>query len=283
MENHLILPALREPAVTISLEFVDNSTGEEIAESIAIEQEGSLRMFDVSGVLWPAGYLLGLCVSNPIACGFPEVLDAINFEYCCTKPLVVELGAGVGFPSIAFAKAAHYQQRGTSSSADVCGRYSHNNHLPVISSTDTSQSSLALVTTNAIKNGVGNVVKAMNANHTDPTSLASLPGQLASHSEMNEVRDGFDVVLGSSLQALFDGTSHQSAALWKSLDAILSKDNGDAVVLLSHVRSGNEQIVLPQESSFECVRRISGDQFGMKTRDGQNSDFELILLKRKTI
>ena len=196
-DNHLILPALREPAVNVLLRFRDIINGSDRSESVSIEQEGSLRMFDVSGVLWPAGYLLGLCLSNPIACGVPEVLGAMTNDLNSRRPLAVELGAGVGFPSIAFAKALRSHKHEAGNNPQVCDQ-SHNS--PLILAIDISNSSVALIASNAHKNGVGRDVIALRVNQSDITALSRLSQQFASSG-------GFDVVIGSSLQALFDVAS----------------------------------------------------------------------------
>ena len=272
LDNHLILPALREPMVKIRV----NIKGKDKSELITIEQEGSLKMFDVAGVLWPAGYLLGLCLSNPIECGVPEVLDAIR-RATNKQPMAVELGSGVGFPSICLAKALQYHWKNkVDDTGEVCD--DHDSVLPIIVATDTSNTSLALTASNSYKNGVGEIVKIAHANHTDTNSLSMLSQQFTS-----SFGEGFDIVFGASLQNLFDGTNLKSASLWHSLDALLSKENQNAIVVLSHVRTGNEQIELPpaSERMFECVRRVSGDKFGMKTRDGHSSDFEVVLLRRR--
>lgn len=268
LDNHLILPALREPTINIRVKkYKDDKS-----EDILIEQEGSLRQFDVSGVLWPAGYLLGLCLSNPVECGMPEIIDAIAGS---RRPFAVELGCGVGFPSIAFAKFVEQYMK---SIDGICDE-NNNTVSPIIVSTDTSNISLALTKVNAQANDVGELVIANNANHSDLESLSTLHQRVTIG---EDVHTKFDVILGSSLQSLFDGLSQHSATLWQSLDTLLS-NNKDAVVVLSHVRSGNEQIVLPPESErlFEVVRRVSGDKFGMYTRDGSSSDFELVLLRRR--
>jgi len=283
LDTHLILPPLREPSVSIQLHFEDISNRVEVSETIIIEQEGSLRMFDVSGVLWPAGYLLGLCVSNPVSCGVPEIVNAIRTGINRGPFVAIELGAGVGFSSIAFAKAVQFYAKETTKNQD----------FPVIVATDISKSSFSLVTANAHNNGVGSLVVALEANHTDSKSLSLLSEQVAMLSgdevamlsgDRHDAEYGrdFSVIIGSSLQGLFDGTHQQGAALWQSLDALLSKNNPDAVVLLSHVRTRDDRIELPPESQrlFECVRRVSGDHFAMKTRDGSSSDFELVLLRR---
>ncbi len=70
----------------------------------------------------------------------------------------------------------------------------------------------------------------------------------------------------------------------RALDLLLSRSNSGAIVVMAHVRSGNERIEVPENrecNSFELLRRISGDIFLMSTRDGKTSDFELVVLKRK--
>jgi hypothetical protein len=164
-------------------------------------------MYDVAGVLWPAGYLLGLCLSDPVACGFPEAMNALNSKH----PVALELGAGVGFPSIAFAKALKHHHQAEMDDTINVSHQSHNS--PVILATDTSNVSLSLITSNAHTNGVGDMVMAFAANHSDPNSLSSLSQKVLRQSVgTNERRDGFDIIFGSSLQSLFDETSQQSAA-----------------------------------------------------------------------
>jgi len=184
---------------------------------------------------------------------------------------------GVGFPSIAFAKFVQQYMNST----EVCDE-NNNTVSPIIVSTDTSNISLALTKTNAHANNVGELVITNNSNHSDLESLATLRQRVAIGEDLHTK---FDIILGSSLQSLFDETSKQSATLWQSLDVLLSNDNQDAVVILSHVRSGNDQIILPPEPDnfFEVIRRVSGDKFSMYTRDGHSSDFELVLLRRRQV
>jgi hypothetical protein len=277
-DNHLILPALREPMVNINLPIFKGNTNDENntrSETMYIEQEGSLRMFDVSGVLWPAGYLLGLCLSNPLSCGIPEVLDAMMLNGGRRQPIAIELGAGVGFPSLAFAKALRYHHmlnKASSDDAKVCDDESDNISMPIVVATDVSNSSVALIASNARINNVSGDVIPMRLNHTDISELLHLTQQFV---------NGFDMIIASSLQSLFDNTSRDDALLWQVLDALLSKDNDNAIIVLCHVKTGDERIQLPIESVFECIRRISGDHFRMKTRDGLNSDFELVVIRRR--
>ena len=62
----------------------------------------------------------------------------------------------------------------------------------------------------------------------------------------------FNVILGSSLQGLFDGTPQLDAMRWQVLDMLLSKKNPNALVLLSHVRS-NGKIEMPDVNDKAIV------------------------------
>lgn len=254
-DHHLILPALREPNVKIRLK---NRT-----EVIEIEQDGLLQLYDVSGVLWPAGYLLGLCLSDPLKCGVEEILNAMsNVE----RPHVLELGTGVGFAVIALSNTA--RRHGIS---------------PLVLATDVSKSALDLTVTNAYRNEVKDMIVAIEADYNDVDSLMELRSTINLSYDKQE-QQGFDIIIGSSLQSLFDGTQDKNAPLWFTLDTLLSRNNPSATVILSHVRTGNERIQVPDETiPFELVRRIPGDKFNMKTRDGNKSDFEIVVLRRRQI
>jgi predicted nicotinamide N-methyase len=257
-DHHLILPALREPKIQIRLE---NST-----EVIEIEQDGLLNLYDVSGVLWPAGYLLGLCLSNPVKCGVGEIFKAMSYV---TQPQVLELGTGVGFAAIALSKTMR-----------------DDSNSPSVIATDVSKSALDLTVTNAYRNGVGEMIVAIEADYRDVDSLLELKKtiNLSRDNTSKQDQQGFDIIIGSSLQSLFDGTQDDNSPLWLTLDTLLSKSNPSAIVILSHVRSGSERIQVPKGTiPFELVRRIPGDRFYMKTRDGNNSDFELIVLRRRQV
>lgn len=240
---------------------------------IEIEQEGQLSLYDVSGVLWPSGYLLGLCLNDPIACGIPEITQITQQQ---EFTLALELGAGVAFPSVAFAKYL------ASSGMNTCQDYgtcTSREQTPVIVATDTSKLSLGLIVSNTYINGVGHLVNASEINHMNIESISKL------HQRYYPRGGGFDLIFGSSLQGFFDGSSNPDAVLWHSLDKLLSRSNPGALVVFSHVMTGNERIVVPVtkecDNSFEIVRRISGDIFLMSTRDGSMSDFELVVLKRR--
>jgi hypothetical protein len=276
-DNHLALPALREPSVTIQLEqstIRNNSSANQMC--VQIEQEGQLGLYDVSGVLWPAGYLLGLCLNDPILCGVPDIINiTMNDDF-----LALELGAGLAFPSIAFAKSKRFFS-GMGTTCDNNHVCTVNAHSPKVVATDLSRSSLGLAVSNLHLNGVGDLVNVSRVDHMSIDSLSDL------HQTFYPFGGGFDLIFGSSLQAFFDGTSDPDAILWHALDLLLSRTNADAMVLFAHVRTGNERISAPNSThscginSFELVRRISGDVYSMSTRDGSTSDFELVVLKRR--
>eukprot|EP00804_Cyclotella_cryptica_P021114 CCRYP_019018-RA/>CCRYP_019018-RA protein AED:0.20 eAED:0.20 QI:397/1/1/1/0/0/2/600/327 len=284
--NHLVLPALKEPFVTIRLEQSTGPKQNVMYNMIRIEQEGQLALYDVSGVLWPAGYLLGLCLHDPITCGVPEIINITRYneETGTGLTFALELGAGVGFPSIAFAKSMSHHV--PSPNKTVCeGQHIclAREHSPVVVATDLLRSSLGLVVGNAYTNNVDHLLDVIEVDHMNPESASLL------RERFYPSGGGFDLVFGSSLQGFFDETSRPDAVLWRSLDLLLSKKNSDAIVLLSHVRTGDERIEVPNftelighdANSFEIVRRISGDVFHMMTRDGLTSDFEIVVLRRR--
>eukprot|EP00956_Cyclotella_meneghiniana_P028062 scaffold64434_cov52-Cyclotella_meneghiniana.AAC.12 len=280
-DNYLALPALKEPYLTINLAQLDSDTAssEKHHDFIELDQEGQLGLYDVSGVLWPSGYLLGLCLNDPIFCGVPEIVDSIQRQ---DFTMALELGAGVGFPSIVFAKSMNRYtaslDRSTCQNDHVCVA---DKQSSVVVATDSSKSSLGLVIGNSYRNDVERLVNVSVVDHMNPESLALLQQRFYPSG------GGFDLIFGSSLQGFFDETSNPNAALWHSLDLLLSKVNRDALVLLVHVRTEPERIKVPDGTgdcsmdSFELVRRISGDVFQLKTRDGNTSDFEIVVLRRR--
>ena len=58
--SHRALPALQETALLVQLR--------QGAPAMRVAQDGFLRPFDVSTVLWPAGYLLALWLQRPAVC-----------------------------------------------------------------------------------------------------------------------------------------------------------------------------------------------------------------------
>ena len=277
-DNYLALPALKEPNITIRLDHPRESRSNNKQDFIYLDQEGQLGLYDVSGVLWPSGYLLGLCLNDPVFCGLPEIINLTQHE---DFTMALELGAGVGFPSIAFAKSMN--RRLTSSDVDACQNGDvcrARKQSQVVVATDFSRSSLGLITSNSYQNNIENLVHAHEIDHMSFDSVTRLLKRFYPDG------DGFDLIFGSSLQGFFDRTSDPDARLWRTLDALLSRSNQNALVLLVHVRSTNEKIILPESrqcdaNSFDVVSRISGDVFLMRTRDGNTSDFEIVVLKRR--
>jgi SAM-dependent methyltransferase len=253
---------------------------------IRIEQEGQLALYDVSGVLWPAGYLLGLCLYDPLTCGVPEIINFTRYseETSADLAFALELGSGVGFPSIAFAKSMSHHL--SSSNVSVCESRNTcpaRRHTPVVVATDSSRSSLGLIASNAYRNNAGHLLDVFEVDHMNSESISLLLERFYPSG------GGFDLIFGSSLQGFFDESSRTDAVIWRSLDRLLSKTNSAAIVLLAHVRSGDERIEVPSATAlrdhasnlFEIVRRISGDVFHMRTRDGRTSDFEIVVLRRQ--
>ena len=129
----LRLPALRE--VTLELRL---TTG----RVLQVEQDGFLRQFEPSTVLWPAGYLLSLWASDDRLCA--------NHMYP-----VLELGAGVGAPSVAVAATCK----------------------TAVLATDVSEFSQILVTANSVLNGVDHLVRFEQFNWHNETQLSDIMKQ----------------------------------------------------------------------------------------------------------
>ena len=278
--NYLALPALKEPYITIRLdEPKSESSSKNEQDFIRLDQEGQLSLYDVSGVMWPSGYLLGLCLNDPVSCGLPEIINLTQQE---EFTLALELGAGVGFPSIAFAKSMNRRLTPTDidtcQNMDVCITRKQSPQLVVGS--DFSKSSLGLITSNSYQNNIGDLVHVSEIDHMSFDSVTRL------HKKFYPNGGGFDLIFGSSLQGMFDETSDPDAMLWRTIDVLLSRSNKNAMVLLVHVRSSTERITVAESKmcdahSFDIVKRISGDVFFMRTRDGNTSDFEIVVLKRR--
>ena len=253
--SYLRLPVLRELAIRLAIQNDDGDDGSTGAvEIFDIEQDGFLRMYDTSIVLWPAAYLLTLCVAAPTRCGVPELYKSIE-----SGP-TVELGAGIGIPSIALSYI--HKQRLSSSAASVFA-------------TDVSRRGLMLTATNAL--AANTSVIPVLLNHSNITAVTEFRNQYAPH--------GFSIVLGSALQDLFhESTREKDDKLWNVLDVLLAEDDDvddghhASIVLLSHTIHA---LQLPLDGRFERIRIISGDVFGMKTRWSSSSDFEISVLRRR--
>lgn len=249
--NYLNLPLLNELAVRLRVEtdVIGSIGGPTKVETYNLEQDGFLRKYDVAGILWPTGYLLGLCVARPRFCGVPEILQAIEVKTTVSsgRAAVVELGAGIGVPSIVLARSLNIS----------------------VMATDKAPHALALTAANS--QAANASVQTALLDHSNATDIVRFLDEHAS--------PGFAVVLGSSLQAMFDVTTDdQDHQLWKSLDLLLDPSNPHAVALLAH---SVKTLHSPRDGGFRLVRSISGNQFGMKTRYGEESDFEISVFKRQ--
>jgi hypothetical protein len=266
--SHLRLPVLHEPAlrVIISLGKDDNQE----TTSLELEQDGYLRLFDVAAILWPSGYLLTLCVANPMGCQIPEIYQAVDYHLLLGAsrklhgtPIAMELGTGVGAPCIALALQLRDYLRGQGDSSP-----------PLVVATDVAPQSLALTKANAWFNNAN--ITTLQLNHTNITSVSEAKKRFFFFNK-SQTR-GFAMVLGSSLMGLFHGTQDPKSMLWTILDMLLDQNNPHALAILVHVRS--DPLLPPTDGSFQLVRRISGDTFGMKTRAGESSDFEISVFQR---
>lgn len=111
--TYLRLPAIFEPAIQVGIRQsydIDISNRNSSVTFLNLEQDGYLRPYDVAGILWPTGYMLGLCLGNIRGCPIPELHDLIrdyqtNFvtgqtshpnEILQNYPLALELGTGIG-------------------------------------------------------------------------------------------------------------------------------------------------------------------------------------------
>jgi hypothetical protein len=94
----------------------------------------------------------------------------------------------------------------------------------------------------------------------------------------------------------FDYQTHDPHhALWSVLDTLLDESKPNAIAILAHavdaVTPPPPQSLLPRISRssttastsvlFECIHRISGYHFDMRTRSGDDSDFEISIYRRR--
>ena len=273
--SHLRLPALREVALNIRISIeggdmnastkceADDSNTSSVA-TLSLEQDGFLRPYDVSSILWPAGYLLTLCVASPGQCGAMEVRQAIDGAIAQGRReyFGIELGAGIGSSSIALSLYIQGELlKKETQSSDITRKN-------LVLATDTAMHALALAKANAERNDAEMGIARLDYNNsTQLKRIANMSG-------------GFAVVIGSSLQAFFYNTDDPTAQIWRALDILLDQNNPKAVALFCHTRS--EPIRPPCDGSFELVRTISGDEFNMQTRAGETSDFEISLFGRQS-
>ena len=262
---HLRLPALHEPAIRIRISTFSSSAMKQQVKTLDLEQDGYLRPFDVSAILWPSGYLLTQCLSNPIACEIPEIHQAIGEHPDSGSPLAIELGTGIGAASIAF--ALHLEEYLKATSIQSTRRNA------LIVCTDIAPHALALTAANAHWNGASSSIIVQLMNHTNFTSVARVQAEY--------FPNGISVVFGSSLQRIFHET-HKSdeSLLWKLLDKLFASNNSEAVAVFVHTKT--ERLLPPDDGTFFVAKRIDGDKFGMTTRTGSSSDFEVSVFKRRT-
>jgi hypothetical protein len=254
--SHLRLPALQE--LTISLRLVTSPTS---TYQVTLEQDGFLRKYDPAGVLWPTGYLLCVCLAYPDRCGLPEVLGAVRGHH--DSVVSVELGAGIGAPSIVLSRVLEQLQSDTPSKARR------------VLATDRAMHALALVATNSQKAG-GPVLVAQIEDHTNVTQLNEVM-----EGTVETIGGGYAIVLGSSLESLFDWkTRDPKHQLWVVLDTLVCKINRDAIAVLAHISGA---VVPPKGGIFELVRTVSGNDLEMFTRTGDDSDFAISMYRRKRI
>jgi hypothetical protein len=257
--THLKLPAIEELSLRLRL-APSNPPGIQPYD-IILEQDGFLRKYGTSSVLWPTGYLLTLCMADPIKCGIPEIFDAVNAAPSMLA--AVEIGAGTGAPSIALSRSIHAMKDN-----------GNKNNAPRVVVTDRAPESLALILSNARASGAA-VEVTRTSDHTNTTALESFKN----NNIRNAGVEGYAVVLGSSLETLFDfKTNDPRHKLWSSLDRLVDPNNPDAVAVLAHVKGA----VLPPRTrgKFELVKTISGNYFDMLTRLGDDSDFEISVYRR---
>ena len=247
--SYLRLPVIRELQLKMTLPIEGRK-----ATTMTLEQDGFLRRFDAAGILWPTGYLLSLCVSAPVQCGISELIDGAVLS--SDVPVALELGTGIGAASIALAKQLQI----------ILQRDSPR----LVVATDKAVSALALTVANSHAAGVSSLVKVTQLDHYNVSSVQKFKAKHAP--------SGFAIILGSSLQKLFDGTEAKNHHLWTILDLLLMDKHDGAIILLAHTVNGLEK---SDDSLFERIKVISGDTFGMTTRYGESSDFEISVFRRR--
>ena len=247
--SYLRLPALHEPALRVRVASNDDF------KVLELEQDSFLRPFDNAGVLWPSGYLMTQCVADPIRCA-PELHRALESS-SSGRPEAIELGTGVGAPSIALALYLKKQ-------------YGPDNGKAVVVATDVAPHAMALATANAKANLAR--VAVSRVNHTDISSLEAVK------SKFSLDKRGFAVVMGSSLESLFGETEDPQSRLWKILDVLLDPYNPHAIAVLTHTTT--DPLQAPVDGSFRLLRQVSGSVFGMQSRAGDTSCFEISVFQR---
>lgn len=299
---YLRLPTLHEPAVRLNipqLRIHPDLQETETTMFLDLEQDGYIRLFDVDGILWPSGYLLSLCLGDVMGCPIPELHELLKWELetyvsassskddCITgrhPPLAIELGAGIGAPSIALSKSL---QRMGFSAPTTCDRIQRDSddYGPFVLATDVSPFALALTMSNAAFNNVSDTLSTAPIDHFNETALQEVKNRFfpssADIASIGRHAKGFSLVMGSSLQALFQDSGEQGP-LWAALEILLDMDNPRALAIFVHTRT--ERLDPPMKDSipFRLIRRVSGSlkEFGkMITRTNDPSDFEICIFK----
>jgi hypothetical protein len=164
---------------------------------------------------------------------------------------VLELGVGIGAPSIVLAKTVIHDRSWLSP--------------PSILATDQVPQALALTLANAHAANVSNFVQVELLDHNNATQLETMRRRYPA---------GFSVVLGSALQNFFEDDVH----LWSTLDGLMDSSNRRGVVFLAHTVPS----LLSEHSSkqFRHLQTVSGNQFGLFTGCGETSEFELSVFAR---
>jgi hypothetical protein len=319
---YLRLPVLFEPAVRVVIPRLSSSKQPSLQSStptsmiLNLEQEGYLRPFDVSSLLWPTGYLLTVCFGDVWNCPIPELQHLIKNQLDTTRrsdhsqPFALELGTGIGAPSIALARSLQdfVLEQPQQDKHNRTNNPNRTKPKPMrIVATDKAPHSLSVTITNAYHNGISissipsdsdeDDIVTLTASHLDYMNLTSVQrlkerffptkkrnGEEDGNSDRrNAQNDGFSLIYGSSLQALFQYTNQNDSMLWTVLDMLLLDDDSSPppIVLLAHTRSsssedddddspktGKMSLQVPPEHEnpiYQLVRCIDGSTFGMKT------------------
>lgn len=253
--SYLKLPLLQEPIVSVRIHLIPDLDQPFIEKILQIEQEAYLRPFDPGGVLWPTGYLLSQCGLGD------KIHEAWSYyrERNIGRPFAIELGAGLGAPSIALSLLLDFMQASEDRTASHVTK-------PLVTTAEVAQSALAAAVSNSYANGAS--VGPLVLNHFN---ISEVKSHISFHG------GGYSLILGSSLQSFFDNGNDPTSILWKVLDILLDRHNPHALAIFAH---GKSALVGPEDGSFELIHQISGDQFSMKTLWGESSDFEIFVFRR---
>lgn len=162
---------------------------------------------------------------------------------------ILELGAGVGFASLALLKGCGYGGNGSK-------------HKIRILTTDKEPRALVLAASNAARHGVARRQKFEVFDFTDDEQVENhCPGEYK-----------YDLVMGAALQ-FDDATLWPPGRLWDVLARCVAPGG---VVLLAHTAA----VLSPPRGWAEEVTRISGNDVGMRPRDHADSEYEVLAVRR---